>query len=209
MHDLKVFANNKFVIQPYNVQLEKKVDQFIGDLVELFSKPEIIHYNRNRELTNKQEASRFLNSTIRGYENQTHFDYFILNRYNASLIGTVHLVSPKMTKSLYPFLSLMSDIKDLISGTWTIEYYLDVPYRRKGLMTRYVKLMIGELFNQGASAVCALVSEDNMPSILLLKKLEFTKDSLYKDHSGQALYWRKRPVQATLYDEAARLFKIK
>ena len=192
MHKGKIFQTDRFIIQPFTVDLENRASQLIRDLIYIFSKQDVIKFNLNRRLTSEHEASNFIMSTLNGYENQTHYDYFLFRKDNGVMVGTVHLLAPKRVASAYPFIGILSDIKDCSSKNWMIEYYLDSPYWRKGIMKLFVNWLVNELFKQGAEVVSALVTESNVSSVALLESIGFRKDSQYRDTSGQVLWWKKQ-----------------
>ena len=194
MHSIRAFEKGNLLVQPLTNDLDIEVSELISGLVRIFSKGEIIRYNPNRQLADEDEAKRYVASVISGYNNKTNFDYFIFRKSQngaLSVIGTINMLSPKNLGHIYPIIGLLADIKKHVNKTWMIEYYLDTPYQRKGIMKTFVNTLTNELFTQGAEAVCALVSDKNIPSNSLLKKIGFTKDSKYRDGSGQVLWWKK------------------
>ncbi len=192
MHKGKVFTVPNYQLQPLTLDLQEKMGIIFDGLHNIFSNDQVVKYNKNRLLAKKEDVSMYILSTTIGYQNETHYDYFLTDRVNNRLAGTLHLISPKLVKQSYPKLNYFIDNNKSSSSTWVIEYYLDPIYWNKGIMTYFLGEMVEELFIQGASNICALTDCSNLPSISLLKKLSFELINEYKDTTGQVLWNLKK-----------------
>ena len=188
LHKGKVFQTGNFIMQPLTADLDSKQESITKDLVNIFSNSAVIRFNSNLYISNKEQAVRFVLSTLNDYEKEIGFKYFVFKKTNHELIGTIHLIPPKSVKKLYPILAAWPSVKDRIDKLWMIEFYLDANYWGNGIMSLFVKTIIDELYLQGAETTIALSDESNKASIALLKKLEFRKDSQYKDLQNQHLW---------------------
>jgi RimJ/RimL family protein N-acetyltransferase len=188
MHKGTIFSINNYQLQPLTVDLQEKMEMIFDGLQRIFSNEHVIKFNRNRHLPKKADVSRYFLSTVAGYQNETHFDYFLIDRVNDRLAGTMHLISPKLIKQSYPLLNYFIDNNRNNSSTWVIEFYLDPLYWNKGIMSYFLGKMIEELFIQKVTNICAFTNSANLPSISLLKKFSFKLIDNYKDTSGQILW---------------------
>ena len=93
MHDIRAFEKGNLLVQPLTNDLDIEMSELINGLVRIFSKREIVYYNLNRQLTNDNEARRYIGAVINGYSNKTTFDYFVFKKnHNGELflIGTIN-----------------------------------------------------------------------------------------------------------------------
>lgn len=194
MHKGQVFSTSNYRLQPFTVDLEENYEMILEGLHKIFSKQQVIEFNVDRKLKTIEDAHLFLHSTFLGYEEKTFFNYFLIDKVNNALAGTITLISPKTTSSIYPFFNHFINSNKEKDSTWTIEFYLDPMYWNKGIMTNFVSVIVKELFKQGATNVCALTNTQNIASISLLKKLSFIQIDEYNDFQGQVLWNRKLQI---------------
>lgn len=79
-------------------------------------------------------------------------------------------------------------------GNLDIEYVTAQPYRRQGMMTTAVSLILGWAFDNNIMSISATTPKDNVASIRVLEKNNFLK---IKEENGK-LYFRKDRVWNTI-----------
>lgn len=188
MHKLKILSTPTYTLVPYTPDLPLEPNELTEGLLRVFSNPQVVQFNKNRELQSEEDVTKFIfTSTFDGYDNQTNYDYFLIDKTVNQLIGTIHLISPILVKNSYPDLNFIVNNDRFQDSTWTIEYYLDPDYWNKGIMGLFVKDIVNVLFSQGATYVCAITDIENERSIKLLLKLGFAQNIYYQDWQNQVL----------------------
>ncbi|WP_081867672.1 GNAT family N-acetyltransferase [Hymenobacter sp. IS2118] len=164
------------------------VDSLAEELFAIFSNERVYKHNQNRRLSSVQSAKEFIFRSVESWQLEQCFNYFLTRTDTRCVIGTVHLYPPESIKILYPIIHSLPSLQS--QHSWMIECYLDPAYWGDGIMTLFVDGIIQAIFEQGAEGVIALVDEENVASLALLRKMGFNKNHLYKDDEGQCLWLR-------------------
>lgn len=127
----------------------------ISMLFHLYSDKETMKFRGSKPLENPEEAVGMLKSVMENIKNETEFRYGIIEKSSNELIGTF-LITPVSEKICKIGCSLGSK------------------YQRKGYGSETITIMTTRLNMSGYKKIIGLIKKENIPSIKLVEKLNFT-----------------------------------
>ena len=173
-----LFESEDFIIHPFRRMDMDRHDQVARDIYELYSDPQVLKYSPEKKLRSIKEANDSIFGIIADYTKGRN-TYFITSKKNLEVLGVFYLISPSYAKSKYP---------NIPSSTWLIEYYLKPRYWGMSITPNILKAVIDRMVAQSVTKFGAMVFRDNINSIRVLSKINFTFHSKFDFY--QDLYTR-------------------
>ncbi|WP_395043073.1 GNAT family N-acetyltransferase [Flavobacterium sp.] len=124
-------------------------------LFELYSDKEAMKFRGSKTFENIEEAVIMLNNVIENYKTKTEFRYGIIEKISNQLIGTFLIVPISKTKC-------------------KIGCSIGKKYWRLGYGSQVMTIMFQYLQNIKYETIIGLIKKENIPSIKLVEKMNFT-----------------------------------
>lgn len=182
---LNPFVINKgeFTLTPFmesddSIQLAQII---LEGLPDIFLNKEVLEYSPEQKKIGLHPDIYLLN-TIKNYQNESEYDFFLINNTIKNLAGLIKFIAPETLHNMYPFIRSEFEFAfDANQNVWGIEFFLRRNLWGQNIMRYFVNQASVHLLRSGVHNILAFTDPKNLRSEGLLQKCHFEKIIEYND----------------------------
>lgn len=148
------------LLHPFRAEEMKRFESLSRDVHRLFNQSAALTFLPHKKLADVQQTEALLQTVLFQQYNGASQWYFITRKSDQRTIGMIELISPATAKQHY----------QLEQYPYFLEFCLCAKHAGKGIMSRLVSKLVGQLQQLGIKKIGAVAHPQNRAAIRVLEK---------------------------------------